>query len=71
MKTEAQEIQEFFDSLRKLKGVKITYNPEIDKNNDVIYFPEKVRKAKEHLAKVGIPKAYYEQMAKKNKEKEK
>ncbi len=54
-----------------IKNGEITINPDLEDDDDVIYFPEKVKKAKEHLAKVGMPKEYYEQMAKKNEDKEK
>lgn len=53
-----------------IENGEITINPEIDKNDDRIYFPEKVRKGKEILAKGKLPKAYYEQMAKLKKENE-
>ncbi len=68
MKTEEQEIKEFFDFMR---NAKVTYNPELDKLKEVSLFPEKVKRAKEVLAKGKLPKEYYEQMAKKNEDKEK
>ncbi len=46
----------------------ITINPELNKYEDVILFPEKVKRAKAHLAKVGMPKEYYEQMARQKEE---
>jgi hypothetical protein len=70
MKTKEQETQEFINFLNSLKGAKVTYNPELDKREHLVLFPEKLRKAKETIARVGMPKEYYEQMAKKNKEKE-
>ncbi len=71
MKTEQQDIQEFINTINALKGAKITYNPELDKREHLVLFPEKLRKAKETIARVGMPKAYYDQMAKKNKENKK
>ncbi|PIY10121.1 MAG: hypothetical protein COZ18_06685 [Flexibacter sp. CG_4_10_14_3_um_filter_32_15] len=44
--------------------ITLLYNPELDKYDNVVLFPEKVKKAKEHIAKVGMPKAYYEQLKK-------
>ncbi len=70
MKTEEQEIKEFINFLNSLKGAKVTYNPELDKREHLVLFPEKLRKAKETIEKVGMPKAYYEQMAKKNEKNE-
>jgi hypothetical protein len=33
----------------------ITINPELDKYDDVVLFPEKVAKAKEVIARAGLP----------------
>lgn len=33
----------------------ITINPELDKYDDVVLFPEKVEKAKEIIARAGLP----------------
>jgi len=52
-----------------IKNIKITYNPELDKDEDVISFPDKLKKGRETIARIGMPKAYYEQMAKQNEEK--
>lgn len=61
MKTRKQDIHQFIASL---KDAKVTYDPELDKYENISLFPEKVRKAKEHLAKIGMPKEYYEQLKK-------
>lgn len=61
MKTKEQDIHEFIASLN---DDTVTYDPKLDKNKDVCYFPEKIKKAKAHLAKVGMPKEYYEQQKK-------
>ncbi len=52
-----------------IKNGDITINPELNKYEDVILFPEKLKKAKAHIAKVGMPKEYYEQIAKQKEEK--
>ncbi len=65
MKTREQEIKEFCDSI---KNAKVTYNPELDKLKGISLFPEKVKKAKAHLAKVGLSKEYYQQMARQKEE---
>jgi hypothetical protein len=52
-----------------LESGEITINPELNKYENVILFPEKLKKAKAHIAKVGMPKEYYEQMEKRNEEK--
>jgi hypothetical protein len=70
MKTKEQEVQKIIDAINSLKGSKITYNPELDKREGLVLFPEKMKRAKEHIAKVGMPKAYYDQIAKNKKEKE-
>ncbi len=53
---------------RLIASGEVTINPELDKYDDIIQFPEKVKRAKEVLAKGKLPKEYYEQMAKKNEE---
>ncbi len=65
MKTKKEINQEEFNSIKNLK---YTINPQLDKYDDLILFPEKLRKAKAHLAKVGMPKEYYEQMARQKEE---
>ena len=42
--------------------ITLVYNSELDKYDNVVLFPEKVMKAKAHLAKIGMPKEYYEQL---------
>ena len=59
----------FIDQL--IENGEITINPELDKDDGVIHFPEKVKRGKEVLAKGNLPKAYYEQMAKKSQENKK
>jgi len=39
---------------RKISGVII--NPELNKYDNIVLFPEKLAKAKEHLKKTGLPK---------------
>lgn len=56
---------------RLLETGEITINPNLDTDDGKIYFPEKVRKAKEVLAKGKLPQAYYDQIAKQKKENEK
>ena len=46
----------------ELKEQKVTINPELDKYNDVVMFPEKLARANEMLAKWGLPKELEEQM---------
>ncbi|WP_375562943.1 hypothetical protein ACE193_10600 [Bernardetia sp. OM2101] len=53
-----------------LKSGEITINPELDKYDDVVMFPEKVKKGRETIARIGMPKEYYEQQAKLKAEKE-
>ena len=53
-----------------IENGEITINSKLDNDYGKIYFPEKVRKGKEILAKGNLPKAYYEQMAKMKKENE-
>jgi hypothetical protein len=67
MKTKEEKTEQ--EQIYSIKNPKVTYNPELDKYNDIVMFPEKVRKAKEHIARVGMPKAYYEQMARQKAEK--
>ncbi len=60
MKTkEKSDIHEFIESLN---DEKVTYNPELDKNDDEIVFKEKVKKGRETIARIGMPKEYYEQL---------
>ncbi len=40
------------------KSPKVTYNPALDKYENVILFKEKVESAKAMLAKVGIPEKW-------------
>jgi hypothetical protein len=40
------------------KSTKVTYNPALDKYENVIVFKEKVESAKAMLAKVGIPEKW-------------
>ena len=40
----------------------------MNKYAEISLFPEKVKRAKAHLAKVGMPKEYYEQMARQKEE---
>lgn len=40
------------------KNKKVTYNPALDKYENVILFKEKVESAKATLAKVGIPEKW-------------
>jgi hypothetical protein len=54
-----------------LKSGEITINPELDKYDNVVMFPEKVKKGRETIARIGMPKEYYEQMAKQKAEQEK
>jgi len=51
-----------------IKNGEITINPELNKYTEISLFPEKVKRAKAHLAKVGMPKEYYEQMARQKEE---
>ncbi|PIY12351.1 MAG: hypothetical protein COZ18_02255 [Flexibacter sp. CG_4_10_14_3_um_filter_32_15] len=51
-----------------IKNGEITINPELNKYAEISLFPEKVKRAKAHLAKVGMPKEYYEQMARQKEE---
>ena len=44
-------------------------NPDLDKYNDINSFPEKTRKARENLAKYGLPKAIQERLDKIEREK--
>lgn len=53
-----------------MKNIKITYNPELDKQEDIISFQEKLEKGRKTIARIGMPKAHYEQIAK-QKEQEK
>ena len=46
----------------EFKEQKVTINPELDKYNDVVSFPEKLARANEMLAKWGLPKELEEQM---------
>jgi len=61
-KTEQQEIN-------SIKNPKYIIDPELNKYAKISLFPEKVKKAKAHLAKVGMPKEYYEQIAREKEEK--
>lgn len=67
MKTKKEQTEE--KQIYSIKNPKVTYNPELDKYADVILFPEKIKKAKEAIARGGLPKAYYEQIAKQKEEK--
>ncbi len=68
MKTKEQELKEIQAFCDSIKNAKITYNPELDKREGVSLFPEKVKKAKEVIAKGGLPKEYYEQIARQKEE---
>jgi len=52
-----------------LKSGEITINPKLNKYANIVMFPKKVKEGRETIARIGMPKAYYEQMAKQNKEK--
>ncbi len=53
-----------------LKSGEITIDPKLNKYANTVMFPEKVKKGRETIARIGMPKEYYEQTAKKNAEKE-
>ncbi len=42
--------------------ITLVYNPELDKYDDIVLFPEKVKKGRETIARIGMPKEYYEQL---------
>ena len=67
MKT-TKEIKQ--DEIDSIKNPNYIIDPELNKYAKISLFPEKVKKAKAHLAKVGMPKEYYEQMAKQKEEEE-
>lgn len=52
-----------------LKTGEITIDLELNKYANTVMFPEKVKKGRETIARIGMPKAYYEQMAKQKEEK--
>jgi hypothetical protein len=67
MKTKKEKTEQ--EQIHSIKNPKVTYNPELDKYDDIVMFPEKVKKAKEAIARGGLPKAYYEQIARQKAEK--
>jgi hypothetical protein len=67
MKIKKEKIEQ--EQIYSIKNPKITYNPELDKHEDVISFQEKLKKGRETIARIGLPKAYYEQIAKQKEEK--
>jgi hypothetical protein len=50
-------------ALEKLKQGKVTYNPELNKYQDVVLFPEKLARAKENIAKYGLPEEWANEAA--------
>ena len=48
-----------------IKSGEITIDSSLDKYDNEIVFKEKVKKGRETIAKIGMPKAYYEQYGKK------
>jgi hypothetical protein len=58
------------EEINSIKNPRYTIDPELNKYAKLSLFPEKVKKAKAHLAKVGMPKEYYEQIARENEEKQ-
>ncbi len=52
-----------------LKTGEITINPKLNKYAKKVMFPKKVKEGRETIVKIGMPKAYYEQIAKQNEEK--
>jgi hypothetical protein len=53
-----------------IKSGEITINPELNKYADKVMFPEKVKKGRETIARIGMPKEYYEQQARLKAEEE-
>ncbi len=49
---------------RLIKSGEITIDSSLDKYDDEIVFKEKVRKGRETIARIGMPKTYYEQFKK-------
>ena len=69
-KTKKQELKETKRvEIDSIKNPKYIIDPELNKYAEISLFPEKVKKAKAHLAKVGMPKEYYEQIARQKEEK--
>ena len=60
----AKEEKDIHEFIASLNDEKVTYNPELDRNDNEIIFKEKVKKGRETIARIGMPKAYYEQYKK-------
>lgn len=57
------------DFVEKLiESGEITINSELEKLQNVVLFPEKLEMANQFIKKHGLPKKYYDQMAKKKEE---
>ena len=50
------------DDLVKFKTIRVRVNHDLDKYDDIDFFPEKTKRANEMIAKWGIPKAWEAEM---------
>ena len=49
-------------SNHKTLNAKVTHNPALDKKENIVFFKEKLERAKAKLAKVGIPEKWKTQV---------